>query len=815
MRIIKLLVSLFLTIGLIVFLDSRWVIMGSPIPPLGKFLSPFQGFWNNLEPDDVTDSDPLTLRGVKNAITVVYDTLAIPHIFASNDMDVYFAQGYVTARDRLWQMEFMTHAAAGRVSEIIGAGPDGVILDYDRGQRRLGMVYAAKHALEALKQNQDEMIMVEKYTEGVNAYIASLSYESLPFEYKLLDYRPEPWTALKCALLIKSMAQSLCMSDKDMEMTNSLKLFGADTVDLLYPDREDVGDPIVDHPGNWKASRSIPDSIPLALPADLIKLIRLPRPDPGIGSNNWALSGQRTASGHPLLSGDPHLNLNIPAIWYAIQLHTPNISVIGAALPGVPGIVIGSTDSLAWSITNSQRDLVDWYAITFQDARRERFLLDGEWIPTVKDVEHFRVRDHEEVMDTIVFTDWGPIPYDDHYHPDDNRNQYAFRWVAHDPSHDLAGIYKLNRAKNLKAFDDALQTYASPAMNFAVASTKGDIGMRIAGRFPVRRHNEGRFVLDGTRRSSGWQAFIPAEDQIASLNPARGFESSANQYPVDSTYPYYITATSFEAYRNRRINERLKSMTAATPGDMMALQMDHFSLMADENLPWMLAQLDAKSIPEEGRRIAQSLSEWDRMNTPDQTMPIYFALWIRNVLTLSWDEISEANVMLERPTTFTTLRLLKTQPTLSFFDRQATPEKEQAGDILRQSFILAVDEVNRWKKEHPDLDLTWTNFKDTRINHLLRLGPLSESVMGGGSADAINALSRNHGPSWRMVVSLEPSGIRMWATYPGGQSGNAGSFYYNNLIPSWEQGRLYELQMLADPTEGSEHALYTLHISNE
>jgi penicillin amidase len=814
MRIVKLLVSLFLTIGLIILLDNRWVIMGNPVPPLGKFLSPFEGFWNNLESDDVSAPEPLAIKGVKDSVTIVYDSLAIPHIFASNDMDLYFAQGFVTARDRLWQMEFMTHAAAGRVSEIAGSGPNNAILDYDRGQRRRGMVYGAKHALEALRQNQNEMIMVEKYTEGVNAYIASLSYGSLPFEYKLLDYRPEPWTALKCALLIKSMAESLCMRDKDMEMTNALKLFGAETINLLYPDREDVGDPIVDAPGHWKASQTIPDSIPLALPKEVINLSRLPNADPGIGSNNWALSGTKTASGSPLLCGDPHLDLSMPAIWYAIQLHTPEVNAIGASLPGAPGVVIGSNDSLAWSVTNAQRDLVDWFAITFEDSKRERYMLDGEWVSTVKDVEHFHVRDHDPVVDTIVFTEWGPITYDANYHPDDNKKQYAFRWIAHDPSHELAGLYKLNRATNIQAFDNALQTYASPALNFVVATTKGDIGMRIAGRFPVRRKDEGRFVLDGSRRSSGWQAFIPESDQIASLNPSRGFESSANQYPVDGTYPYYITATSFEAYRNRTINERLSKISHATPQDMMAMQMDDFSLMAKENLPWMLEQLDASSFPETVQRVAKSLSGWNLKYGPDDKMPVYFGLWVRNLMRLCWDEMSEADVMLEKPTQFTTLRLLKTQPDLSFFDLVSTPEKENATDLLRQAFLLSVDDVANWQKEHPGVDLSLSNFKNSRVNHLLRIDPLGERIRGGGSADAINALSRNHGPSWRMVVSLEPSGVRMWCTYPGGQSGNAGSVYYNNLISSWEQGHLFEIPMMSRPANTSD-ALYTLHLSGE
>lgn len=813
MRIVKLVTSIFITIALVIFLDNRWVILGNAVPPLGRFLNPFEGFWMNIESDEATSPDDLTLKGIKDPIVVVYDSLAIPHIFASNDMDLYFAQGYVTARDRLWQMEFMTHAAAGRVSEITGAGPGNTILDYDRGQRRLGMVYAANHALEALKLNQDELLMVEKYTEGVNAYISSLSYASLPFEYKLLSYRPEPWTALKCALLIKSMAQSLCMSDKDMEMTNALNMFGADMVDLLYPDREEVGDPIVDRPGKWKASLTIPDTVPLAVPDDLIKLTRLPKADPGIGSNNWAVSGTRTESGAPILCGDPHLNLNMPAIWYAIQLHAPGVNAMGASLPGAPGVVIGTNDSLAWSVTNSQRDLVDWYAIAFENSSRDRYQLDGQWVPTVKAIETFRVRDGQAVTDTIVFTEWGPVTYDHNYHPDDERKQYAFRWIAHDPSQELAGIYRLNRAKNLRAFDNALLTYSNPALNFAVATVAGDIGMRVAGQFPVRRKNEGRFVLDGSRRSSGWQAFIPPSDQITSLNSSRGFESSANQYPVDETYPYYITATHFEAYRNRRINERLAATTSATPADMMAMQMDHFSLMADENLPWMLEQLDMNALTEEQKRIASSLSTWDRMNAPDQVMPTYFALWIRNLLALAWDEMETADAMLDRPTTFTTLRLLHRMPALSFFDILATPEKEQARDLLQTSFKLAVADANQWKATHPGREPVWSDFKATRVNHLLRLSPLGTDVSGGGSADAINALSKSHGPSWRMVVSLEPAGVKMWVTYPGGQSGNAGSMYYDNLVPSWEQGQHRPLRLIHNPQEDATNRLYVLNLT--
>jgi penicillin amidase len=319
--------------------------------------------------------------------------------------------------------------------------------------------------------------------------------------------------------------------------------------------------------------------------------------------------------------------------------------------------------------------------------------------------------------------------------------------------------------------------------------------------------------LDGSHRSSGWHYFIPQEDQIASLNPSRGFESSANQYPVDSTYPYYITATSFEAYRNRRINERLSGITSATPGDMMMLQMDHFSLMAAENLSWMLAELDTAGLPVESRRIATTLYKWNYMNAPDEITPTYFAQWIRNLLSLAWDEMSDDKQMLDRPTTFTTLNLLKTMPDLAYFDIRSTPEKEVARDLVQRSFARAIADVSQWMAEHPNHKPLWNDVKGSRVNHLLRIEPLGEPVMGGGSADAINALTRSHGPSWRMVVSLESTGVRMWATYPGGQSGNAGSIFYNNLIPSWEQGHHSELSMFDSPRDARTNRLYTMQIS--
>jgi penicillin G amidase len=817
MRALKFLLSFAITLALTYVLDNRWVVEGNPIPPLGKFLDPFHGFWQNIQLSDEPRSLEIRTPGLNNKVTVVFDSLAIPHIFAANDQDLYQAQGYVTAMHRLWQMEFQTHAAAGRVTEITGPGKNGIILNYDRSQRRLGMVSAAEKSLDALTSNDTSMMMIQNYTEGVNAYIKSLTYTKLPFEYKLLNYVPESWSPLKCVLLTKSMAQTLNLGDKDIEMTNALKLYGKEVVDLLYPDRDDSGDPVVDKPGTWNFKSTIPDSIPLALPEELIQVARTSRHNPSTGSNNWAVSGNKTATGTPILCGDPHLDLNLPSLWYAIHLNAPGINCMGASLPGAPAVIIGFTDSIAWSMTNAQRDLVDWFKISFEDASKNKYMLDGKWTNSKKVVEAFRVRDEPVFYDTIIYTHWGPITYDDSFHAGNNLKHYAFRWITHDPSNEFISFYKLNRAKNHEDYMNALDGYASPAQNFVFASVGGDIAMRVQGKYPVRRNQEGKFVLDGSKSSNGWQAFIPDRHNVMDKNPKRGFVSSANQYPVDDTYPYYITGKSFENYRNRRINKVLSELSGIKPSDMMVLQNDNFNLKASESLPIFLQSLDTTSFTADERQAYQKLKSWDYYNAKDSEGASYYEAWWSNLMPLIWDELEREKIALSRPTTFNTIKLIKEKPDLEFFDIQETRQKETATDVIRRAFSFGVEDVRDWITEHTDTlssDSTdaipaWAPYKNSYLTHLLRIEPMNVQVLTGGGRDIVNAHSRTHGPSWRMVVSLEKSGIKAWATYPGGQSGDPGSVHYKDLLGQWLQGGYFLLDFpkTADQVPAKGHSI--------
>lgn len=758
------------------------------IPPLGKFLNPFRGFWQNAE-SAVSGEETLALQDLKAPVTVLYDSLMVPHIFAEHEEDLFRAQGYVTARHRLWQMEFQTHAAAGRVSEIVGQAA----LDFDREKRRKGMPLAAQNAYDAMINNPIGKMVVEQYTAGVNDYIQSLSPADYPIEYKLLDYSPEPWTPIKCAYLLKTMAETLNLGEKDIEMTNALNVFGRDLLDVLYPDREPVSDPIVDKAGRWNFKPITLDSVPLAVPKDLISIRQTEKPSKDVGSNNWAVAGSKTKSGAPLLANDPHLSLKLPSIWYIVHLSAPGINVMGASLPAAPNVISGYNDSIAWGVTNAQRDLVDWYKIEFKDASKNEYQHDGQWKPVRKVIEKIAIRGAEPFYDTVIYTHHGPVKYEGTFRPDNELKHYAFRWISHDPSEELMTFYKLNRARNHHEYMEALDHFSSPAQNFVFASSGGDIAMRIQGKYPVRRPNEGKFVLDGTRSHSEWQAFIPNEHNVMDLNPSRGFVSSANQYPADSTYPYYITARSYEAYRNRRINQVLSGLQQATEVDMMILHNDNYNLKAAESLPYFLTALDENVLSADEKAAFDILKNWDLYNSIDSKGAAYYEAWWDALYPMLWDEIKDAKVDLAWPTTFNTIRLLKTQHSFVLFDIQSTPEKENAAAVLRKSFSEAVANIKKWEADKKQ-DVNWADYKDTFIGHLLQgLPAFSYHVKHGGNHDIVNATSSTHGPSWRMVVSLEKSGTRAWATYPGGQSGNPGSPYYHNLLGHWTTGQYFPM----------------------
>lgn len=759
-----------------------------PLPPLGKFLSPYSGFWQNAESPNAEIPASLSINGLQHEVQVVFDERQVPHIFANNEHDLFFAQGYITASHRLWQMEFQTHFAAGRISEIVGEKA----IDLDRMQRRKGLLYAAELTVEAFERDSLANSILQAYSDGVNAYINSLKYKDLPLEYKLLNYKPEPWSKLKSALLLKYMADMLTGNSNDIELSNAVALLGYEITELIYPDYPDsLIDPIV--PRDVKYA---PATAKLDTPSVPGLGIRIPvepeQTSDNIGSNNWAVSGSKTSTGSPILCNDPHLQLNLPSIWYEVQLSTPQYNVYGVSLPGAPAVIIGFNDSIAWGVTNGTQDVKDWYKVSFKDASRKEYLFDGVWKETTIRIEEIKIKGKKPFYDTVVYTHYGPVAYDVTLTEDTTALNLAARWTGLDPSNELMTFYYLNRAKNYADYLEAIKNFQCPGQNFVFASTSGDIAIWQQGKFPMKWPKQGKYVMDGSSSAYQWQGFIPQEENPHVLNPPRNFVSSANQHPTDATYPYYYNGF-FEHYRNRRINERLSLMNKVTVEDMMKLQNDNFNLQAAESLPLMLKLLGEVK---DGKNYVESLSAWNYMNDAQTEAAAIYEEWFTHLDSLIWDELYIKGKMMEIPLEFYTVWMMNNYPHHSLFDNKTTADKtETLEDLIKLSFQKTVAALDQWVSIHKE-PLTWYAYKSTSVQHLARLMPFSVTKIPiGGNKRIVNACDSRWGPSWRMIVSMETP-VKAYGVYPGGQSGNPGSPYYTTGIEKWSRGEYFELKFM-------------------
>ena len=784
MKYFKLILSFLLTIGIFFALNTKF---GS-IPPIGKFLNPYTGVWQNEMDESVTGE--VSIPNLKAKVTVLYDAQLIPHVFAENDIDLYRAQGYLTAKHRLWQMEFQTHAAAGRLSEIIGE----VALNHDKQERRRGMGYGAEQAIKVMEQDAETSAFVEAYADGVNAYINQLDSKNYPVEYKLLDYKPESWTPKKTALLLMYMTKMLAGGDEDIEHTNALRLFGKERFDLLFPDFFDITEPIIPKKTDWSFI-DVPQTPSPNTEFVLDSLAEtLDKPNPDNGSNNWAVSGAKSYSGKPILANDPHLGLNLPAIWFVMQLSTPNHNTFGATIPGALGVISGFNQHIAWGETNATRDVIDWYKIEFNDDGTQ-YKYDGKWNDVTYRIEDIKIKGQESYKDSIRFTHHGPVVYDKNFKSDNEKVGYAMKWIGHIGGNNQKTFLDLNKGKNYNDYVEAISNYTAPAQNFVFASTEGDIALWVQGKLPNKWEGQGKFIMDGSKPENDWQGFIPQQFNAHTKNPERGFVSSANQHPVDENYPFYVYNDGYETYRNRVINGFFNSKDKFNIQDFKDLHNNNYNLKASEIVPYMLETMDASGLTSEEKKIYNEIKNWKFNNDIDEVGPSIFRQWYGRLYNLVWDEFNVDATALDAPFTYQTIYLLKNNGDDAFMDILDTPEKETAKDLFLLAFKAAAERLVELKKE--DGDYEWLTYKATYVGHLLQALPAFSrfNIPIGGDGGIVNATSENHGPSWRMIVEMTSPPTAL-GIYPGGQSGNPGSKYYDNFIDDWAAGKYHSLNFL-------------------
>lgn len=785
------------------------------IPPLLKFLNPFTGFWQNAETTTVNANKRIILKGAVQDVDIAFDDRMIPHIFAKNDHDAYYAQGYVTAMHRLWQMDFQTRFAAGRLSEVVGRKA----IELDRYQRRMGMVYGAEKSLEGMMADPESKVMILAYTQGINDYIHSLSAAKIPLEYKLLDFKPEDWTPVKCALLLKQMSAVLAMGSDEFYMTNIRNKFGTDVVKDLFPDYPFKEDPIIPVGTKWNFKPLPVPQAPFPDSSLRTENIRTKEKEEGIGSNNWALNGSKTASGFPILANDPHLDLSLPSIWYQIQLHAPGLNAYGVSLPGAPGIIIGFNQKIAWGVTNVAADVLDFYQIRFKDNTHTSYWYDNQWKKTTQRLEKIKIRGGATETDTVFYTHQGPVVY--LQKPKDFSRSAnvpignALRWIAHERSNELKTFYLLNRGNNYDDYHKALSYYTAPAQNFIFASVDNDIAITANGKFPLKWKDQGKFILDGSEPKNDWQGWIPAAQNPTVKNPERGFVSSANQSSTDQTYPYYINWEFSPYERGKRINDRLTVMTHATADSIRKMQTDNYSIHAHNLLPAVLQMIDEGKLNATQKEGLALVRKWDNYYNANSVGASIFDFWTKRLQENIWhDEFTVADIPMKYPSRDRTVQLILNEPNSKWIDDINTPAKETLNDLVTESFKFACDTLER-KFGPIGKDWEWANVKHTNVPHLARIpGFGSKTLMNGGGKMTINALSESNGPSWRMVVELGKS-PKGHGVFPGGQSGNPGSKFYDNMIDTWANGQLYELFYMQSAEDPSAKIISRLKISKK
>jgi penicillin amidase len=581
-----------------------------------------------------------SIAGLKDIVTVRRDSRSIPYIEAANDPDAYFVQGYVTASDRLWQMDLLRRVARGETAEIFGKAA----LEEDKRWRRFGFAKIVEDSLVHL--SPELRAALDSYSRGVNAYIATLDEKTIPIEFRILQYKPREWTPSDSVVVGKILADALSSTWRNdllrASISNLPKDKLADLTNQITPyDVVLFGKDVKNAERGMRNAESMGDLTRALAKADRLEEVRaLSLARVGLyaedlaASNNWVISGKRTADGKPMLANDPHLLASAPGIWYLTHLTTPSMRVSGVTFPGVPGIVLGHNENIAWGATNVGPDVQDLFIETF-DADGKYKTPGGMATATVRR-EEIKVRSNPLKPDTeivaldVVETRNGPIILEE------GGKKYALKWTARDPKNsEFEAFYFLNRAKDWAGFKKALSTYGGAMQNFVYADTKGNIGWYAAGKVPLRRVGDGGMPYDGATDDGDWIGMIPFDELPNLYNPPAGFILTANQRITGTGYKYFslLSRDAATPWRARRIHDLLSANSKMTMDDVSAVQHDAY------NIP--LANL-AKEIVGLGSASANTtaaLKSWDGKMTPESKA----AVLVNEIRVCMANKIAEAN----------------------------------------------------------------------------------------------------------------------------------------------------------------------------
>ena len=784
----------------------------------------------------------INVPGLAAEVEVTRDENGIPQVYADTSADLFYAQGFVQAQDRFFEMDFRRHVTSGRLSELLGEEA----LETDMYIRTMGWRRVAEEELSLL--SPETLAYLEAYSAGVNAYIDSHTVSQMSLEYSVLalnglDYTPEAWAPADSVAWLKAMAWDLRGNmDEEIDRAIASVRHTPEEIESLYPAYPyDRHQPIVGQGGvvdgvfEQDASRSssrkparaglTPELVDAleAMNKGLRSMPALMGKDEGIGSNSWVVDGEHSTTGAPILANDPHLGISVPGVWYQMGLHCRELSeacpfdVSGFTFSGVPGVVIGHNQQIAWGFTNLGPDVVDLY---LEKLEGKNYLYDGELKPLIAHDETIEVFGRDEpVTFAVRSTEHGPLlsdvsaqlstvganaPVADGAPARDPGYAVALSWTALTPSRTADAIFMFDAATSWEEFRTAAKEFAAPSQNLVYADTDGHIGYQAPGLIPIRKSgNTGDYPVEGWLPANDWTgSYIPFDALPSVLDPDKGMITTANQAVVDADYPYYLGSSWDYGYRSQRITDLLRLKDKLSVGDMSKIQLDTRNGFAPTFVPYLLdIELPSQYLAA-GQRLLQ---DWDYEQPADSGAAAYYnAVW-RQTLELTFhDELPPSTRPKGGDRWFEVMRRLLAESDNSWWDDIETEtEVETRDDILLRAMSLARDELVA-RQARRTADWTWGHHHTMDLENA-SLGQSDVGLVrwlfnrggyetaGGGSIvnattwDADVGYGVTAAPSMRMVVSLGDLDQSRWINLTG-VSGHAFNKHYVDQTELWVNG---------------------------
>ena len=756
----------------------------------------------SFQKDDVKKrrSDPkyegeIVTSGLEADVTIIRDERGMPHIYAENEHDLYYAVGFVTAQERLWQMDLIRRSSSGRISELFGKR----YIKTDLFSRCLDINSKSRQLIE----NEDPEVLkcLRAYVEGVN-YFIQLSGKNLPHEFRILSYSPDPWTLEDIAGIIGLMGWGLAELNFKSELyayklvkklgpekAASLIAEDTDPDNLVCPDFHS-GDKIIQVAESFVDSyEKLKDLGIIAFPA----------------SNNWAISGSRSSTGKPLFSNDMHLPINSPGIWMQMHQVIPGkLNVTGVLVPGSPFIIAGHNDRIAWGMTNMMVDDIDLFAEKIDPENPGRYFFNARWRDlTVRD-EIIKIKGGRQDTFRLQFTHRGPLISDI---KEIKNDAISMQWSGRDSSDEIRACYSLNRAGNWEEFRSALRGFRTISQNFAYADIDGNIGITPGGGIPVRK-TDGILIKDGQTDEFDWTGYVPFDKIPYSFNPANGYVSSANNKTAGDDYPYYISSLFATPFRINRIRQMIEEKDTLEIEDFRRMINDQYSDCALHFMPYihMLAS-DTEKLGASEKEALQKLLKWNLEMNKDMVAPSifeYFRLSLaRNLLE---DELGDLYNEMDINIADNYLHCIADTATREFVDNINTPERESVNDIVLLSFRECVSimtdlygrDQGKWK---------WGNIHTLTLEHPLGTSRLlnffnrfnSDDYPVGGSDHTVSMFCSFEPGRFKVSVGASEKHIFNCADWdeslsviPSGESGIPGTEFYLSQTKTYVEGGFYK-----------------------